>query len=105
MKLLLLITLIFVLDLKSQSAAQPLLVHVALRIVDEEGHPVTQAMAGASAEIGRNDNAAPVFSEDRGFSDTNRVVRLRVRAADEISYGAEKTGYYTSSGIEDPVPT
>jgi hypothetical protein len=86
-------------------AAQKSVVHVALRIADEEGHPIVGAMGGASAVIGRNDKGDPLFSQDQGFSDTNGWVRLRVSPIDEIYYGAQKNGYYPTRGLEDRVPS
>jgi hypothetical protein len=80
-------------------AAQKPVLHLALRITDEEGHPIAGAMGGASAEIGRDDKGGPLFSEDKGFSDANGWVRLRLTPMQEIYYGAQKDGYYPTRGL------
>jgi hypothetical protein len=89
---------------QSQTVQRPL-VHLTLRITDEEGRPIAGAMGVAAADIGTDDDGKHILSEDRGFSDTNGWVHLQVRPINEISFGAEKKGFYRTCDQGDLTPT
>src|SRR6185437_3427404 len=67
---------------------------VTVKVMDEDGNPKT----GANVGIGSYSNSVPIGMN--GLSDDNGMFTLSANGAGVVSCGAEKPGYYRSTGVK-----
>jgi len=73
---------------------------VTLRVIDENGAPISGANAFASYYIPPPPNATEAGSRKTGLTDTNGLSTLSAHSGPAIWYGADKLGYYSTAGAE-----
>jgi len=69
------------------------------RVTDEEGNPVANANVFASYYIPPPPNETEAGSQVAGLTDTNVMVTLTAHSGPAIGCGADKEGYYSTTGI------
>ena len=72
---------------------------VTLHVVDENGSSVSEADAFASYYLPPPPNATEAGSRKSGLTDTNGLLVLTARSGPSIICGADKAGYYSSTGV------
>lgn len=95
MRVLISITLLLIGNLVSaQSMSEQPEWRITVKVMDENGRPIM----GANVGIGSYSNSIPIGI--KGLSDNDGIFALSAHAAGIVSCGAEKAGYYQSTGVK-----